>query len=194
MNVTSVSARDADDWCLAVLTWVHAAMGAMQVRKHELGGFSMGDDFEQRVMPFLQTDPFANMKYGTYEHVCQLSSLDCAALCHFNFLQNFADDNLAKYNFGVWDFNAFNYDRWSINTILFKGSDLNREHMGTDDESYITEVLSKKKRKRNGAVGPAVVVHLAYHTQRNAGLESDVSVLEAYAGLAANITGPLLPL
>ncbi len=55
-------------------------MGAMQVRKHELGGFSMGDDFEQRVMPFLQTDPFANMKYGTYEHVCQLSSLDCVAL------------------------------------------------------------------------------------------------------------------
>ncbi|KAL0034933.1 hypothetical protein WJX79_001373 [Trebouxia sp. C0005] len=87
-------------WTL--LTWVHAAMGAMQVRKHELGGFSMGDDFEQRMMPFLQTDPFANMKY--------------------------------------------------------------------------------------------VVVHLAYHTQRNAGLESDVSVLEAYAGLAANVTGPLLPL
>lgn len=177
----------------AVLTWVHAAMGAMQLRKRELGGLDMGEEFQQRLLPFLQSDPFADIKYGTYEHVCQLSSLDCAALCHLNFLQHVASNSLSRYNFGVWDFNAFNYERWSINTILFKGSDLYREEMGNDDESHITELLSKAKRKRSGAVGPALVVHLAYHTQRNAGLESSTNFLELYAALASNATGPLLP-
>ena len=48
----------------AVLTWVHAAMDAMQVRKHDLGGQDMGGDFEERAMPFLKSDPFADMKYS----------------------------------------------------------------------------------------------------------------------------------
>ena len=167
-------------------------MGAMQVRKHELGGLNMGKTAEQAMLPFLEAEPFADIKYGAYESACALHSPDCAALSHLNFLQNLADNNSAHYDFGVWDFNAFNYARWSINTILFKGKDLCYEKLGTDDEAQITQELSKAKGKRSGAVGSALVVHLAYHTQRNAGLLDRLNLLEQYSALAGNLTGNLL--
>lgn len=152
----------------------------------------MGDIAEQRMLPFLEAEPFADIKYGAYESACALHSPDCAALSHLNFLQNIADNNTAHYDFGVWDFNAFNYARWSINTIMFKGSDLCRENLGTDDEADITQTLPQGKGRRSGAVGSAVVVHLAYNTQRSAGLLDRVDLVEQYADLAANLTGALL--
>ena len=179
-------------WSVAVLSWVHAGMGAMQVRKHELGGLNMGKSAEQNMLPFLEAEPFADIKYGAYESACALHSPDCAALSHLNFLQNMADNNTAHYDFGVWDFNAFGYARWSINAIMFKGSDLCNENLGTDDEVDITQVLPQRKGKRSGAVGSALVVHLAYHTQRSAGLLDRVDLVEQYAALAANMTGTLL--
>ena len=175
-----------------MLTWVHAGMGSMQVRKQELGGLDMGKAAEQRMLPFLKANPFADFKYGAYESPCALHSPDCAALSHLNFLQNMVDNNTAHYDFGTWDFNAFNYPRWSINAIMFKGSDLCKENLGTDDEVDITQVLPQRKGKRNGAVGSALVVHLAYHTQRNAGLLDLVNLVEEYAALATNLTGTLL--
>ena len=168
-------------------------MGAMQVRKHEIGGLNMGEAAQKKMMHFLEAEPFADMKYGAYESPCALESADCAALFHLNFLQNLADNNTAHYNFGTWDFNAFNYARWSINAILFRGSDLCYETMGTDDEAHITQVLSKVRgKKRSGAVGSAIVVHLAYHTQRNAGLLDQVNLVEQYSALALSLTGTLL--
>lgn len=167
-------------------------MGAMQVRKHELGGLDMGKSAEQNMLPFLEADPFADIKYGAYESACALHSPDCAALSHLNFLQNLAANTTAYYDFGAWDFNAFNYARWSINAILFKGSDLCYEDLGTDDEAHITMVLSKVKGKRSGAVGSALMVHLAYHTQRNSGLLDRVNLVEQYTAVAANLTSNLL--
>ncbi|KAL0042515.1 hypothetical protein WJX79_002128 [Trebouxia sp. C0005] len=105
-----------------------------------------------------------------------------------------ARDELYKYDFGTWDLNAFKYERWSINTIMFKGSDLNRELISEDDELSISETLPKTKGKHCGAVGSAVVAHLAYVTQRGARLEERTQVLKRYGELAEMLTGPLLPI
>ncbi len=123
--------------CPAVLTFVHAAMGAMQTYHQE------GEDFvASRIKPhgFLDGSQFANMTYKPYD-MCALRNFAYVATCHYNFLDNLARDELYKYDFGTWDLNAFKYERWSINTIMFKGSDLNREVISEDDELSISETL-----------------------------------------------------
>ncbi|DBA90473.1 TPA: hypothetical protein ACH3X1_003737 [Trebouxia sp. C0004] len=174
----------------SVLTFVHAAMGAMQTYHQE------GEDFVANKMKpqgFLDGSPFGNMTYKPYD-MCALRNFACVATCHYNFLDNLARDELYKYNFGTWDLNAFKYERWSINTIMFKGSDLNREVISEDDEQSISETLPKTKGKHCGAVGSAVVAHLAYVTQRGARLEERTQVLKRYEELAERLAGPLLPI
>ena len=51
-------------WSVAVLSWMHAGMGAMQVRKHELGGLNMGKIAEQRMLSFLE----ANLQTSNMAH------------------------------------------------------------------------------------------------------------------------------
>ncbi len=175
--------------CPAVLTFVHAAMGAMQTYHQE------GEDFvASKIKPqgFLDGSQFANMTYKPYD-MCALRNFACVATCHYNFLDNLARDELYKYDFGTWDLNAFKYERWSINTIMFKGSDLNREVISEDDELSISETLPKTKGKHCGAVGSAVVAHLAYVTQRGVRLEERTQVLKRYEELAEKLAGPLLP-
>ena len=166
-------------------------MGAMKSYEQE------GEDFVAnklaKAQGFLDNSPFANMTYKPYD-MCALRSFACAAAVHYNFLDNAARDELYKYEFGVWDLNAFKYERWSINTIMFKGSDLNKEAIAEDDELSISETLPKSKGRHCGAVGKAVVVHLAYVTQRGVKLEERTNVLQHYQELAGNLTGPLLPL
>lgn len=173
----------------SVLTFVHAAMGAMQSYHQE------GEDFvasKIKSQGFLDGSQFANMTYKPYD-MCALRNFACVATCHYNFLDNLARDELYKYDFGTWDLNAFKYERWSINTIVFKGSDLNREVISEDDELSISETLPKIKGKHCGAVGSAVVAHLAYVTQRGAKLEERTQVLKRYEELA-ELVGPLLPI
>ncbi len=132
---------------------------------------------------------------GYDEHSkCALGSMECAAISHYNFLDNIAkEDGLSKYDFGTWDFNAFDgYPRWSINTILFKGSDLNREDILADDEKSIAMLLPEAKQVHCGAVGKAIVVHLSYKPQRVDGLEEYTNVVAHYVDLARKLTGPLL--
>lgn len=148
----------------------------------------MGFIPEQRMLPVLEAEPFADIKYGAYEAACALHSPDCTALSHLNFLQHIADNNTAHYDFGVWDFNAFNYARWSIDTIMnmFKSINLCRENLGTDDDIDITQTLPQRK--------VLLAPHLWYTwlIKRNAGLLDRVNLVEQYAALAANLTGALL--
>ena len=48
-----------------MLSWVHAEMGAMQVRKHKLGGLNMGKNAEQRMLSFLE----ANLQTSNMAHI-----------------------------------------------------------------------------------------------------------------------------
>ena len=166
-------------------------MGAMESYEQA------GDDFvpskQAGAQGFLDNSPFVNMTYKPYD-MCALRSFACAATVHYNFLDNVKHDQLHKYEFGVWDLNAFKYERWSINTIMFKGSDLNREAITEDDELSISETLPKAKGRHCGAVGTALVVHLAYVTQRGVRLEERTNLLQHYERLAESLTGPLLPL
>jgi len=151
------------------------------------------NDFEEELNGLLEQLPFTDMKYGPFER-CSLTSMECAAICHYTFLDILAHDKLSRYDFNLWDFHAFGYSRWSINTILFKGNDLYREDILKDDELSIAALLPESKGKHCGAIGSAIVVHLAYGPQRAAGLEQQTRVMELYEKLAQNLTGALLPI
>ena len=131
----------------AVLTFVHAAMGAMKT--YELQGNDFVPSKSAKPQGFLDRSPFEKMTYKPYD-MCALRNFGCVATVHYNFLDNVAKDELDKYNFGTWDLNAFSYERWSINTIMFKGSDLNREDISEDDEQSISETLPKSKGRHCG--------------------------------------------
>ena len=175
----------------AVLTFVHAAMGAM--RTYELQNEDFVPMKGAKPQGFLDGSEFENMTYEPYDK-CGLHKFACVATVHYNFLSNEAKNELDLYNFGTWDFHAFKYQRWSINTIMFKGSDLNREDILEDDEESISKILPRIKGKHCGAVGTAIVDHLAYVTQRGEGFEEKTQVLRHYEELAQHLHGPLLPL
>ena len=165
-------------------------MGAMKT--YELQGNDYGPSKSAKPQGFLDGSPFEKMTYKPYD-MCALRNFGCVATVHYNFLDNVAKDELDKYDFGTWDLNAFSYERWSINTIMFKGSDLNKENISEDDEQSISETLPRLKGRHCGAVGSAIVAHLAYVTQRGTGLEEKTQVLKRYEDLAERLTGPLLP-
>lgn len=177
----------------SVLTWIHAGMGAMHTHKNDGGREILGNDYDDLLMTYLEDKPFANFTYGPLE-TCSLTSLECASLCHFYFLQNVANNQLDRYNFHFWDFHAFSYDRWSINAILFKGSDLATTPMDPEvgDEVTISWTLPEKLDRHCGAVGSALVVHLAYGLQRSAGI-GETGIVQHYERLAEKLTGRLLP-
>ena len=181
-------------WHDAVLTWVHAVMGAMTPQLGIASKEILGSVLDSLTMDYLGQDLFKDFKYGPFEN-CSWASPECATLCHSFFIQNAATDDLDKYNFQLWDFNALYYKRWSINAILFKGSDVNQMVMSAkhDDEYHISKILPKRLGKHCGAVGSALVVHLAYYPQREAGLR-ERNIIPLYEGLAEKLTGTLLPI
>ena len=166
-----------------MLTWVHAAMGALNTHDPD-------SDYIVEAGKYLLKDvPFSDMSYQVFDK-CSWSSSQCAAIAHYTFLESIHHNITSKYDFKLWDFHAFGYRRWSINTILFKGSDLNAEVISADDEQSISEDLPRQKNRHCGAVGQALVVHLAYYPQRNGGADN---LLPLFEQLAHNLTGQMLP-
>lgn len=174
-------------WLNAVLSHVHASLGALQTYKQQGREFVVGN------FSFLEGSPFMSMDSNPHGN-CALGSMECAVICYYNFLANIdKEGGLDKYDFGTWDFNAFDgYPRWSINTFIFKGSDLNKEEILADDEKSIAVLLPEIKKVHSGAVGKAIVVHLSYKPQRVDGLEQQTNVAAHYVALARKLTGPLL--
>lgn len=173
-------------FCFVVLTWVHAAMGALAPQKSDTADTSK---FAHERLELLKHQPFSDMQYNPHDR-CTWQSSQCAALTHYSFLDSMLHNSTDKYDFKQWDFHAFEYRRWSINTILFKGSDLNNELISGDDEQSISADLPREKNRHCGAVGTALVVHLAYFPQRNDGADK---LLPHFEELAQSLTGPLLP-
>lgn len=176
----------------AVLMWVHAAMGTMHPHSETPNDMFSRAPARPQPQSYLDNSAFSEMLYRPYEE-CALYNFECAATCHYSFLDNVAGNGTGKYDFGRWDFHAFEYIRWSINTILFRGSDLNRERIPDDDEEFISKDLPKSRGRHCGAVGAAVVVHMAYVSQRSLELEERTGLLEEYEKLAEALHGPMLP-
>ncbi|KAL3156535.1 hypothetical protein ABBQ38_000830 [Trebouxia sp. C0009 RCD-2024] len=175
-----------------VLTWVHAGMDAMHTSAAQLD--RLGDSpYRRRIADATKTNPMTGCTYG-YSTYCSVDSASVAAACHYSFLHNVRKQQLHKYNFHIWDFHAFGYQAWSINTFIFKGSELHTVKFDEDvnDEWFISQRLAERLDSHSGAVGSALVVHMSYHTQRESGFdESDV--LHQYEQLAESLTGVLLP-
>ena len=175
----------------AVLTWVHAGMNAMHTR----ASMSLDDSpYSNDIATALQNNPYKDCEYGYWTR-CSVASAAGAAACHYSFLENLRSKQLHKYDFHIWDFHTFGYQAWSINTILFKGSEVNREVFDDDvhDEWFISQRLSERRDQHSGAIGSALVVHMAYHTQREDEFDES-NILLQYEILAETLTGPLLPI
>lgn len=76
-----------------------------------------------------------------------------------------ADDNIAHYDFGAWGLNASGCFRRSIDAVMLNDNDSCKTNLGTDVEIDFTQVLPQRKGKKSSAVGSALIVRLAYHTQ-----------------------------
>ena len=118
---------------VAVLTWVHAAMGALDTHDPDSDDIVEAGKYKSEKDALLKNMPFSDMSYRMYDK-CSWSSSQCAAIAPYSFLESIHHNTTSKYDFKLWDFHAFGYRRWSINTILFKGSDLNAEVISADDE------------------------------------------------------------
>jgi hypothetical protein len=117
--------------------------------------------------------------------ICDWTKLECANLYHRSFLIRNEEKTLDAYMFPIWDYNAFDYSRWSINFILFKGNEVQDVEPG-DDEHQISIVIPKKYKKHSLAVGRALVVHYGYKPQRRNGLK-DNSFIPEYRRLAEKV-------
>lgn len=164
-------------------------MGALDTQYPTSAGMAQTGAYTDEIKALLQQLPFAEMHYDIFDK-CSWSSAQCAAVTQYMFLESVIHNTTDKYDFNLWDFHAFDYRRWSINTILFKGSDLNSEHIAPDDEQSISVDLPRAKGQHCGAVGQALVVHLAYYPQRDNGADK---LLSAFEQLACKFTGDLLP-
>ncbi len=90
--------------------------------------------------------PFYETKNGVWEKAKNITEIDdteamrfnygsdskwwanpkCAAIAHESFLYHAKNNNLDVYKFKLWDFNAVDYSRWSINFILIWGKHVNK--------------------------------------------------------------------
>jgi hypothetical protein len=86
------------------------------------------------------------------------------AITHESFFVHYKNGNLKKY-----DFHKYNYSRWSINFILFKGKYAKyvfcKDFSHLADEQIISIKIPMKLKKHAYALGSALVSHFSYQNQ-----------------------------
>ena len=110
----------------------------------------------------------------------------CAAIAHESFLHHIANERINIYEFYLWDFNAVDYGRWSINFIVLWGKYLNKlsvthSHIASD-EVIISIEIPKSMKKHSCALGSALVAHYSYFTQHK--YIAKTNILEKYFNLS----------
>jgi hypothetical protein len=174
----------------SLLTHMHGRMAAVQ------GLVKVGKDF---VPPkaghhtFLEGTALQQADYNSPFSNCSWLDWQCAAMSHYNFFLNYEAGNLDAYDFKIYDFHAYAYDRWSINAFVFRGREVMNAKITDDDELSLSSVVPAKLKRHCAALGSAVVTHMAYKPQRKGGLEQLTNVLQRYEDLAERLGGPLLP-
>ncbi|KAL9057975.1 MAG: hypothetical protein Q9206_002113 [Seirophora lacunosa] len=87
-----------------------------------------------------------------------------AAQEHYSFLENLEKDELARYNFGIWD---YQYERLSINMIAIWGDDIvDNLPFPEDDEQFLTVDLPKRLGRHSVMNGHAIASHYCFNAQR----------------------------
>jgi len=129
--------------------------------------------------------------------------VDCAKLAHESFFDNFKNNNLKVYDFGLWDFHRIeyhrfsndfglidfdhvDYPRYSINFFLSQGKYVNKiskDYLNTphkgDDELIISHLIPKKTKKHTFSLGKTLVCHYSYFITFN-GLNKYGHILASY--------------
>lgn len=114
-----------------------------------------------------------------------------ANMVHTEFLNALKRGEEDKFKFNEWLLHG--YEKVSINTICWMGSDFSRFEgkVGSDEETWLTQVQPKVLERPNVIYGQALVVHFAFHTQRPY-LESETNLLSAYRDLSRKINAEAL--
>jgi hypothetical protein len=114
-----------------------------------------------------------------------------AKMVHTEFLNALRGGNEGKFKFNDWLLHG--YEKISINSLCWFGSDFARfeGRVGSDEESWLTQIQPKVLERPNVIHGQALVVHFAFHTQRSY-LERETNLLGAYRELSRQITAEAL--
>lgn len=114
-----------------------------------------------------------------------------AKMVHTEFLN--ALQRGEKDKFKLTDWLLHGYEKISINSLCWMGSDFARfeGRVGSDEESWLTQVQPKVLGRPNVIHGQALVAHFAFHTQR-AYLEKETNLLSAYRDLSLQINADAL--
>lgn len=176
-----------------ILTAVHNRMGAtLPFHPPARMWRDNGRDWELHAQPDALDSTFMGRAQPVPFSKCTWKDWHCAAIAHYSFLHRWQHQQLAAYNFRLWDFDTLTYERWSINFMVFNGSDL-PQSMPKDDEAAISQKIPKAWQYHTAAVGAALVVHFSYLPQDT--LINRTNLLVHYEHLAASITGQqLMPL
>lgn len=93
-----------------------------------------------------------------------ISSSEFIEYLHQNFIKKNAENELNKYSYPNWHLTQ--WEPFSISCFAFFGSDLQNID-DRDEEMYISSRQPQATNRPNIIAGDALVVHFAYHTQRD---------------------------
>jgi hypothetical protein len=111
---------------------------------------------------------------------------DCAKLAHESFFENFKNNNLKVYDFGLWDFHHVQYHRYSINFFLSQGKYVNKiskDYLNTEDELTISSLIPMKTNIHTFSLGKSLVCHYSYFTTFD-GLVKFSHILQTYKNIS----------
>lgn len=102
---------------------------------------------------------------------------------HETFLKKLKENSLDDYKFGQW--NLFYHERFSINSFAFLGKTFKEfgGRVGRDEETWLSHQKVHDSHLFNCIFGRCLMVHFAYHTQRDH-IENTTTLLKQYRKLA----------
>ena len=140
-----------------ILTYIHTKIGAIlpfiEIKNYTYSKTENSKEFHDIITEKKKNSYMLNHQVG--------------AISHESFFAHYKNKNLKVYDFGLWDFHKFNYSRWSINFILFRGKYINKIHLSKlgSDEHIISIEIPKEHNKHAYALGSAIVSHFSYMKQ-----------------------------
>ena len=114
-----------------------------------------------------------------------------AKMVHTEFLNALKKGEEGKFKFNDWLLHG--YEKISINCLCWFGSDFAafEGKVGSDEETWLTQVHPKVLGRPNVIHGQALVAHFAFHTQRSY-LEKETDLLQTYRQLSRQINAKAL--
>jgi hypothetical protein len=112
--------------------------------------------------------PFNELYYGTPDQ--KYAAHEVAESIHREFLENFHNNDIAKYYFPQWNLDwHIDGQRVFINAVGWLGKNFKEHNVDVqpDEELYITQILPQAVKMPSAICGSALCVHYAFWTQRH---------------------------